>query len=183
MSLLAFLGTERWIISIRLSEPTWLQYISFFVRYSDRLSVGRILQFYIWICTSHVPNKSRSVAVSKQSHFTTLSHVERRRKKRNWLCGFQRHVQQFQTADSKAEQQLHLYVISIKLKEETSTVLHLEHRFVWCWNLNISESRPEIPGKFWNMVLEKVGRSVGLIVWEMKKCYTESRRSEISYKH
>jgi hypothetical protein len=26
---------------------------------------------------------------------------------------------------------------------------------VWCWNLDNAESRSEIPGKFWNMVLEK----------------------------
>jgi hypothetical protein len=28
--------------------------------------------------------------------------------------------------------------------------------FVWCWNLDTSESRSEIPGKFWN-VHEKGG--------------------------
>jgi hypothetical protein len=33
-------------------------------------------------------------------------------------------------------------------------VLHLDHNFVGCWNLDTSESRPEIPGKFSNMVLE-----------------------------
>ena len=35
---------------------------------------------------------------------------------------------------------------------------HLEHGFVWCWNLDASGSRSEIPGKFWNVVLEKDGK-------------------------
>jgi len=26
-------------------------------------------------------------------------------------------------------------------------ILHLERSFVWCWNLDTSESRSEIPGK------------------------------------
>ena len=34
-------------------------------------------------------------------------------------------------------------------------MLHLEHGFVWCWNLDASGSISEIPGKFWNVVLEK----------------------------
>jgi hypothetical protein len=34
--------------------------------------------------------------------------------------------------------------IAFTFKEETSEVLHLEHRFVWCQNLNVSESRSEI---------------------------------------
>jgi len=36
-------------------------------------------------------------------------------------------------------------------------MLHLEHGFVWCWNLDASDSRSEIPGKFRNVVLEKDG--------------------------
>jgi hypothetical protein len=36
---------------------------------------------------------------------------------------------------------------------------HLEHGFVWCWNLNTSESRSEIPGKCWIVVLEKDGEN------------------------
>ena len=42
-------------------------------------------------------------------------------------------------------------------EEETSKMLHLEHGFVWCWNLDASGSRSEIPGKLWNVVLEKDG--------------------------
>jgi len=36
-------------------------------------------------------------------------------------------------------------------------VLHLEHSFIWCLNLDASGSRSEIPGKFRNVVLEKDG--------------------------
>ena len=38
-------------------------------------------------------------------------------------------------------------------------VIHLEHSFIWCWNLDASGSRSETPGKFWNMVLEKDGEN------------------------
>ena len=38
-----------------------------------------------------------------------------------------------------------------------SKMLHLEHGFVWCRNLDASGSRSEIPGKFSNVVLEKDG--------------------------
>jgi hypothetical protein len=47
--------------------------------------------------------------------------------------------------------------IGLKFKEETSKVLHLEHCFVWCWNVDTSESRSEVSGEFWNVVLEKNG--------------------------
>ena len=36
-------------------------------------------------------------------------------------------------------------------------MLHVEHKFVWCCIMDTSESRSEIHGKFWNMVLEKDG--------------------------
>jgi len=36
-------------------------------------------------------------------------------------------------------------------------VLNLEQSFVWCWNLDTSESRSEMLGKFWNAVLHKDG--------------------------
>ena len=32
----------------------------------------------------------------------------------------------------------------LKFKEETSKMLHLQHSFVWCWNLDISERRSEM---------------------------------------
>ena len=43
------------------------------------------------------------------------------------------------------------------ISTETSKMLHLEHSFVWCSNLDASGSRSEIPGKYWNVVLEKDG--------------------------
>ena len=43
----------------------------------------------------------------------------------------------------------------LKLKEETSNVLHLEHSFAQYWNVDTSESRSEIPGKFWKTELEE----------------------------
>jgi len=48
--------------------------------------------------------------------------------------------------------------IWLKFEEKTSKMLHLEHGFVWCWNLDASGSRSEISGKFWNVVLEKNGK-------------------------
>jgi hypothetical protein len=47
--------------------------------------------------------------------------------------------------------------IGLKFKEEASKVLHLEHSFVWCWNVDTSENRSEVSGKFWNVMLEKDG--------------------------
>ena len=40
------------------------------------------------------------------------------------------------------------------IEEKASEVLHLEHSFIRCWNLDASGSRSETPGKFWNVVLE-----------------------------
>jgi len=34
--------------------------------------------------------------------------------------------------------------IGFKLEEETSKMLHLEHAFLWCWNLDASGRRSEI---------------------------------------
>ena len=42
----------------------------------------------------------------------------------------------------------------ILTKEETCIV---EYGFVWCWNLETSESVSEMLGKFWYVVLEKDG--------------------------
>jgi hypothetical protein len=44
-----------------------------------------------------------------------------------------------------------------------------------------SVSRSETPWKFWNVVLEEDGKSVGLIMWEMKIYCLESRSRGISY--
>jgi hypothetical protein len=57
----------------------------------------------------------------------------------------------FQQEEDSLHQQIRL------AKEESSELLQLEHSFVWCGNLDSSEARSEIPGKFWNVVLEKNG--------------------------
>ena len=38
--------------------------------------------------------------------------------------------------------------IGFIFEEESSKMLHLEHDFVWCRNLDVSGSRSEIPGNF-----------------------------------
>ena len=43
----------------------------------------------------------------------------------------------------------------LDFKEETSKVLPLEYSFVWCWNMDTSKRRSEVPWKFWNVMLEK----------------------------
>jgi len=68
-----------------------------------------------------------------------------------------------------------------KFKQENSKMLRLEYRFAWFWNSNTSESRSQIAGKFWNVVLEKdwedqVDRSC-----EKWKRYIESRWKGILY--
>jgi hypothetical protein len=45
----------------------------------------------------------------------------------------------------------------LKFREEASRVLHFEHSFVCCSNLDTSGCRSEIPGKFRNVVLVKDG--------------------------
>jgi hypothetical protein len=66
-----------------------------------------------------------------------------------------------------------------EFKEETIKVLHLKHSFVRCWKLDTTESRSRIPGKFWNVVLQKDGENQGTpILWEVK----ESRRGRIPHK-
>ena len=60
-----------------------------------------------------------------------------------------------QNQHSKVRRNSFLQQIWLKFKEETSKLLHLERSFVWCWNLDTSESRSEITGKFCNVVLEK----------------------------
>ena len=47
--------------------------------------------------------------------------------------------------------------IGLTFKKDASKVQNLEHSYVLRWNLDIAESRSEIPGKFWNVVLEKDG--------------------------
>ena len=47
--------------------------------------------------------------------------------------------------------------IGLKYKEEAFEVLHLKYSFVWCWKLDTSGSRSEIPCIFWSVVLERAG--------------------------
>jgi hypothetical protein len=37
------------------------------------------------------------------------------------------------------EKALYTSKLGLKFREETNQVLHLEHGFVWCWNLGRSE--------------------------------------------
>jgi len=46
--------------------------------------------------------------------------------------------------------------IGLQFEEETNKMLHLGHGFVWRWNLDTLGSRSEIPGKYWNVVMEKI---------------------------
>jgi hypothetical protein len=70
--------------------------------------------------------------------------------------------------------------IGLKLKKEPSKVLHLEQSFVWCWKLDTSESKSEIPGKFWNVVLENdIQDLLNRLCEKMKYC-VEPKRTEIS---
>jgi hypothetical protein len=58
-----------------------------------------------------------------------------------------------------------------KMNLEIDALLHFEHNSVW-WNLDTSESRSEIPEKFWNVVPDIGVEVLGRIAWEMKKYYT-----------
>ena len=62
-----------------------------------------------------------------------------------------------------------------KGEKETSTVLHLEHSFVWWWKLDTSESRSEIIWKFRNVVLEKDGEDPLDRSCEKRKSITKSQ--------
>jgi hypothetical protein len=74
--------------------------------------------------------------------------------------------------------------IRLKFKEDTNKVLQLEQSFVWRWNLDASERRSEIIGKFWNMVLEnisgadrvRIGKILQWVQEEMNNLHTVTRR-------
>ena len=59
------------------------------------------------------------------------------------------------------------YQTGLEFKEKTSKVLHLDHKFIWCWNLDTSDSRSEVSGQFWNVVLEKDGED--RLDWSFEK--------------
>jgi len=58
--------------------------------------------------------------------------------------------------------------------KETSETLHLGHSFVWGWNLDTWKSRPESPGHFLNVVLEK-DRKDDWINWVTNKKVNNDR--------
>jgi hypothetical protein len=68
--------------------------------------------------------------------------------------------------------------IGLKFKKESSEMLHLECRCVRCWDLDTSESRSEIPGKFWNVVLEKDGEGQSDQLCEKWISVTQSKGRE-----
>ena len=41
------------------------------------------------------------------------------------------------------------------LRKKQYKLLHLEHNFVWCRNLDTSKNTSETPGKFWNVIPKK----------------------------
>jgi hypothetical protein len=45
----------------------------------------------------------------------------------------------------------------LKFRNESSKVPHLEHSFVWCWNLDTSQRISELLWKLWNVVMDKEG--------------------------
>jgi hypothetical protein len=70
-------------------------------------------------------------------------------RRKSWHVLTRRIVQQEETS-------LHQQT-GLKCKELTSNVLHLEHSILWCCNVDTSESRSEMHGMFWNVVLERDG--------------------------
>jgi len=66
--------------------------------------------------------------------------------------------------------------IGLKFKEENTEVLHLEHSFVWSWNLDTSKSRSEVPGQFLNVVLEKDGEDHLVQEFEKWRSTIKSKR-------
>ena len=61
--------------------------------------------------------------------------------------GYDKSGQQFDNDTVKPNESFYQH-IGLKFEEETSKMLHLEHDFVWCSNLDASGSRSKILGKF-----------------------------------
>ena len=57
----------------------------------------------------------------------------------------------------KRKQNLCTSKFDLNWRKKVVKMPKVEHSFVWCWNLDIMENRSEIPGKFWNVVMEKDG--------------------------
>jgi len=58
------------------------------------------------------------------------------------------HLHKWFSINHKQEEDSFYQQIGLKFEDETNKMLHLEHGFVWCWNLDASGSRSQIPGKF-----------------------------------
>ena len=66
--------------------------------------------------------------------------------------------------------------IGLNFNEGTTEMLHVEYSFVWFWTLQLIRNIFEVlrcVGEGWSLI--------GLIVWEMKKYCTGSRRKGIFY--
>ena len=59
-------------------------------------------------------------------------------------------IRQLYSLEGTSEFNSTYHNVGLKFKEETREVLHMEHTFVWCRNLDTSENRSEIAGKFLN---------------------------------
>ena len=68
--------------------------------------------------------------------------------------------------------------VHLIFKDETSTVLHLEHSCVWCWNLDTSELKLEIGGKVSKEVVEKDGEDQLDRLCEKLRSITKSEGGE-----
>jgi hypothetical protein len=66
----------------------------------------------------------------------------------------------------------------LKFRKETSNMPQLEHSSLRCWNLDTLESRSEIPGKLWNVVLEKDGEDQLDRSREERRSVTKSQGGE-----
>jgi hypothetical protein len=63
--------------------------------------------------------------------------------------------------------------VDLELRKKLVKMLHLEHSFIWCWNLDASGSRSETPGEVLKCGAGEEWRSVGLIMLEINKYYLE----------
>jgi len=62
--------------------------------------------------------------------------------------------------------------IGLKFIEQSTQLLYLEQSFIWCWNLAISDSRSELPSRFWDIVWRRMEK----ISW------TDHVRNELLYR-
>jgi len=72
--------------------------------------------------------------------------------------------------------------IGLKFKEETAEVLYLGLSFLWCWKLDTSESRSEIPTKFRSVLLAKDEEDHLNLSSENEEVLHRVNQKKISYK-